>query len=397
MAAFLHLIAQGSVKVAPLIGVREPIENAPQAYERLKSPERPLLAVLQYADYVEAVAASDSPAPAGDWSGPGAGSPLGIALMGAGSFVKAMHVPHLKAMGSKVQVPVSCSRTGTSARASAALFEGCRAETDYDAVLSDSAVHAVLIGTRHDTHGDLAVRAMRAGKAVFVEKPMCLHPNEFEQLRDAVEGSSAPFMVGYNRRYSPFSGIIRRETAGRIHPLMIQYTMNAGYLPKEHWTQGSEGGGRLLGEACHIIDLFRSLVGHPVKEVSCNPLRSTNPAGLATDNFSLTLTYEDGSVATLLYTALGHRDVPKERMEVFFDEKCFLLDDYKTMVAHGMAKAGLELKKQDKGHARELEVFHAAVTSGERFPIPWEEMVETWRISWQADQLCRAGQGLSTE
>ena len=168
--------------------------------------------------------------------------------------------------------------------------------------------------------------------------------------------------------------------------------MNAGYLPAEHWTQGPEGGGRLLGEACHIIDLFRSLVGHPVKELSCNPLRSTNAAMFPTDNFSLTLSYADGSAATLLYTALGHQDVPKETMKIYFDEKIIEVDDYIAMRAHGIPGVGLELKQQDKGHAGELEAFHTAGVSGERFPIPWEELVETWQVSWQADQICRVGE-----
>jgi predicted dehydrogenase len=199
-------------------------------------------------------------------------------------------------------------------------------------------------------------------------------------------------MVGYNRRFSPFADVIRRETSGRIHPLMIHYTMNAGYLPLTHWTQGQEGGGRLLGEACHIIDLFRSLVGHPVKNVSCSPLRSSNAAALPTDNFTLSLTYQDGSVATLLYTALGHKGGPKERMEIFFDEKAFILDDYLTMAAGGISKGGLALKQRDKGHAAEMDAFHRAATTGERFPIPWGELVETWQVSWQADQICRLGE-----
>jgi len=392
MEAYLELIACGSVEVAPLIGVREPIENAPRAYEMLKSPERPLLAVLEYGDVGnEEEATSEQDAPRADWAAPVGSESAGIALVGAGAFVKAMHVPHLRAMADKVTVPWSFSRTGSGARASAALFDGCRTTTAYDEVLGDPAVHAVLIGTRHDTHTDLAVRALEAGKAVFVEKPMCLTPKEFEQVEKAVNSSSAPFMVGYNRRFSPFAEIIRRETARRIHPLAIHYTMNAGYLPREHWTQGPEGGGRLLGEACHIIDLFRSLVAHPVRELFCTPLRSANPAAFPTDNFTLTLSYEDGSVATLLYTALGHKGLPKERMEVFFDEKAFVLDDYFKLQGYGTAKAGLDLKQVDKGHAGELEAFHAALASGEQFPIPWEELAETWRVSWQADRICRAG------
>jgi predicted dehydrogenase len=303
-----------------------------------------------------------------------------------------MHVPILKSMAGRVRVPWLCAKAGLSARNSAAAISDCKATTDYAEVLADPALHAVLIGTRHNTHAELAVRALRAGKAVFVEKPMCLTPDEFRELTTAVSATEAPFMVGYNRRFSPLAARIRKHTAGRIHPLMIQYTMNAGYLPREHWTQGPEGGGRLLGEACHIVDLFRSLVGHPVTGVSCHPVRTLNPALLPTDNFSLTLSYADGSVANLVYTAQGHREMPKESMRVFFDEKIIVLDDYLSLRGHGISAANLTLKAQDKGHAAELAAFHAAAASGERFPIPWDELVETWRVTWQADQLCRLGE-----
>jgi predicted dehydrogenase/threonine dehydrogenase-like Zn-dependent dehydrogenase len=400
MAAYLDLLAGGAVDVASLITVKERLEDAPAAYERLKAPDRPLLAVLECGPSNTASSGENPPASAGSpqvegtgrWQSPAPGQPLGIALIGAGSFVQGMHVPLLKAMTGKVSIPWSCSRTGLSARNSASMIPGCKATTRYDEVLADPAVHAVLIGTRHDTHAALAIQALQAGKAVFLEKPMCLTAEEREALRAAVEASDAPFMIGYNRRFSPFAEKIRRESANRIHPLMIQYTMNAGYLPGEHWTQGPEGGGRLLGEACHIIDLFRSLIGHPVQEISCTPLRSNNPAAFATDNFSLTLSYEDGSVANLIYTALGHKDVAKERMQVFFDEKTFLLEDYLTLRAHGSKNAGMELKIQDKGHGAELAAFAAAACGGQRFPIPWEELMETWEISHHADRICRFGE-----
>ncbi len=391
MEAYLDMLARGRVRVAPMIEVRVPFADAPAAYAKLQAPERPLLAVL----HAEESMPHDGPSPAGrpaaiaPWAPPPAGKPVGLALLGAGSFVQGMHIPTIKRMAGRVVVPWVCSLTGPEARAAAALVEGARPTTSSDDVLRDPEVHAVLIGTRHNTHAELAVRALRAGKGVFVEKPMCLTPDECEQVKAAVEGSAAPFLVGYNRRFSPFAERIRHETAGRVHPLLIQYTMNAGYLPATHWTQGPEGGGRLLGEACHIIDLFRSLVGHPVSELACSPLRGTNPAAFPTDNFTLTLTYRDGSVATLHYTALGHNAIPKERMEVFFDGKTFVLDDYLTMAAHGMPKAGLALKQRDKGHGRELEVFCNAVASGQRFLIPWEELYETWWASWQADQICR--------
>jgi len=392
MAAYLELLSQKRVLVAPMIEVEVPVEEAASAYEKLKAPERPLLAVIHY-DF-EKEAEPPAEVVEAKWAGVEPGKPVGLALVGAGSFVRAMHVPILKGMSEQVRVPLVISRTGPSATACAETLPGSRATTDFPEALRDSGVHAVLIGTRHDTHAALAIQALHAGKAVFVEKPMCLTPAEFVDLEGAVKSNAAPFMVGYNRRFSPFARRIREEVADRIHPLMIRYTMNAGYLPPEHWTQGLEGGGRLLGEACHIIDLFRSLVGHPVVSLSCSPLRGANPAARGNDNFTLTLEYADGSVATLIYSALGHPDIPKERMEVFFDQKAFILDDYVSMSAHGLGGARINLKSADKGHQAEWGAFISAVASGERFPIPWEELVETWRVSWQADEICRTGASL---
>lgn len=394
MASYLSLIASGQVNVDPLIGVKESLENAPAAYAKLKSPERPMLAVLECVAEKGAEFTEDKTAHtiAAEWSKPEQDKPLQMALVGAGSFVQAMHVPILKNMGDKVNVPWSCARTGASARTSAALLQGCKETVDYDQVLADPAVHTVLIGTRHNTHADLTVRALNAGKGVFVEKPMCLTAEEFSEVKMAVEQSKAPFMVGYNRRFSPFAKKMKSAVEGRVHPLMIHYTMNAGYIPADHWTQTEEGGGRLMGEACHIVDLFCSLVGHPVVSISCHPLRSSNAAALPTDNFSLTLDYEDGSVATLLYTALGNKGLSKESMQLFVDEKVFVNDDYLSLQVHGLPKMSATLKSQDKGHADELAAFCHAAKAGERFPIPWNELEETWEVCYKADQLCRVGE-----
>jgi predicted dehydrogenase/threonine dehydrogenase-like Zn-dependent dehydrogenase len=394
MHAYLQLIASGSVQVAQLIEVRRPLHRADEAYEALASPIRPLLAIIEYNGAVETVDKADyavvSVSPS-KWVAPLVGHSLGLGIVGVGSFVQAMHAPILTSAPTKFAVRYACSRSGTSARAMAAKTSGCRETTRIDEVLESDQVDAVLIGTRHDSHAAIAIRALRAGKGAFLEKPMCIKLDDFKLLQAAVENSSAPFMVGYNRRFSPFAETIRREAASRIQPMMIQYTMNAGFLPADHWTQGPEGGGRLMGEACHIVDLFRSLVGSPVVSVSCEPIRSTKGA-LPTDNFTLVLAYQDGSVASLVYTALGHRDYNKESMRVFFDEKVLVMDDYLELVAYGAPHAAIKLKSQDKGHRQEWDAFRASVLAGNRFAIPWEELMETWRVCYAADQICRRGE-----
>ena len=390
MEAYLQLIACGAVKVSPMIEIRRPLAAVDEAYAALDSPAKPLMAILEYSQDADTLA--KPPIQSGSIRASGVeGSRISrLAVIGGGSFFNQMHLPILKAMPGAFEVTHACSRTGASARQVAARVPGCRDTTNPKDLFDATDVDAVLIATRHDTHGRLAAEAIRAGKSVMLEKPMCLTPDEFHEIEAALQTATGAFMVGYNRRYSPFAQAIQQATAGRSNPLMLQYIMNAGHLPAGHWTHGPEGGGRLMGEACHLVDLFRFLVGHPVVSVSCEPLRSKADAQ-PTDNFSLTLGYGDGSVANLIYTAQGPRTWPKEHLKVFWDEKAAMVHDYLTMEGHGMKGLNQQLKDQDKGHRREWEVFHQALRAGNRFPIPWDELSETWRVCHVADSLCRKG------
>jgi predicted dehydrogenase len=297
-----------------------------------------------------------------------------------------MHIPNLKRTAELYRVAGVCTRTGLSARSAARRFDGCREYTDYGELLQ-SDIDMVLIATRHDTHADLAVKALEAGVAVLVEKPMCISNGEYEFLRRAVEACTAPFMVAYNRRFSQFTERIKARIHDRINPLIIQYTMNAGYVPYSAWVHTEEGGGRIVGEACHIFDLFRCLVGHPAVSVSVDAITPATASVRPDDNAVVTVKYADGSVATLLYTAIGSKKAAKEVMQVFCDERVFEVHDYKTLKSYG-DQANLALNRQDKGHLKELQVFAQAIRSGERFPIPWEELKETWEITRKvADEL----------
>ncbi len=391
MQSYLELVAAGKVRLSPLLGAAFPVEQAVAAYAAFMRPDRPVLVTLSYGDAAErseSVAAGPVDFPAtGVWHRPATDEPVTLAILGAGQFVRGVHAPILAACRG-VAVRHAIARTGISAREASSLFPGCLPGTDWRVALADPCVHAVLIGTRHDTHAALATAALQANKAVFLEKPLCLCPAECSTIRKAVAATQAPFLVGYNRRFAPDCVEIKRLTDARISPLMIHYTMNAGALPPAHWLYTSEGGGRIVGEACHIFDLFRFLVGVSPVSVSVAPIRPTT-AGLRPDeNLSVTVTYADGSVATLLYTALGHITCPKERMEVFWDGKVLILDDYAVLTGHGCRCASRRGRQPDKGHAAEWKAFLDAVTAGEeRFPIALDELVETWELSWMVAHL----------
>lgn len=388
MEAYLALVADGRVDVGALIGMTVPVEEADRAYAAFEGPDKPFLAVIRYPQRED-----DEPAAAPAPSRPAAGSGgCGVAVIGGGSFFRNMHLPILRSLEADFRVVGTCGRSAASARQAAAGLAGCRAVTDAGALIGSPDVELVLIATRHDSHGDYVVQALNAGKSVFVEKPLCLTADEFERIGAAVKRGDGALMVGYNRRFAPHAREIRAAVGGRANPLMMHYVMNAGHLDATHWTHGRQGGGRLMGEACHIVDLFRFLVGHPVASFSVHPLRGAGGDAGPLDNFSLTIDYEDGSVATLVYTAQGPRSWPKEHLKVFWDEKALFLTDYLALEGHGLKVGTGVLKAQDKGHRNEWLALRDSLRRGERFPIPWEELEETWRLCHQADEICCRGE-----
>jgi predicted dehydrogenase len=240
----------------------------------------------------------------------------------------------------------------------------------------------VMITTRHNTHAPIAMAAAKAGKAIFVEKPMALSQAELDTLVVVLEETQAPFMVGFNRRFSPAARRAKEIIAGRQNPLVIFYRVNAGYLPPDHWTQTEEGGGRIIGEACHIFDLFQYFVGAPVVEVSATAIAPQTEHILAGDNVSVTLRHEDGSVGMLLYTALGSPDFSKEYMELYADSKVLVLDDYRALRVYGAAAKGWMASAQDKGHWEELRAFATSLRERGELPIDLGSLIETTTVSF---------------
>jgi predicted dehydrogenase len=268
------------------------------------------------------------------------------------------------------------------------------AGTDYNEVLRDSGVDAVMIATRHHLHAKMVEDALRAGKHVFVEKPLAITEEELENLNSVVceiERSSCGcpvVFVGFNRRYSPYAARLRDAIAQRSTPINLSYRMNAGYLPPDHWTQGPEGGGRALGEACHIFDLFRFLTGSPAVDVSATGIRSPRRDIAPTDNFTASVRYADGSVCTLLYTAQGGKQLAKEAFEMHVDGRSFLVEDYRKLTSFG-ATVQMRTKTQEKGHCEELIAFHNTITGSLDWRALWHEAVEVTRTALEVDRQLR--------
>jgi predicted dehydrogenase len=262
-----------------------------------------------------------------------------------------------------------------------------------DEVLADPEIDLVLISTRHDLHAQQALAALRAGKNVFVEKPLALNEEELAEIEAFFAGrEDAPLlMTGFNRRFSPAIARARDLLASRATPIVVDYRMNAGHIPLDHWVHGPEGGGRNIGEACHIYDVFDALVGDvEVDSVSGRAIRADGTRLAANDNFAATISYADGSVCTLTYTALGHRSHPKERMEVFADNRVLSLEDYKSLSATD--GRGWRGGTQQKGHLEELEALADALQNGAPWPITLEEQLRAMRIAFAVESELREGQ-----
>ncbi len=391
MAGYLRLLAEGAVRVSPLVSGVYTVDKAPDAYEILKRKEdRPLTVLLSYPRGEDAAPARSIPNP---YAKPAGQGKIRIAVLGAGGFAKGTHLPNLQSLSDAYHIRTVVSRTGANAVAVAKQFGASVASTDFREALSDPAVDAVLITTRHDLHDRMALEALKAGKHVLVEKPLSLTREGLDQLiafyGNIPEGAPAPVLLtGFNRRFSPHARALRDGIGGRSNPAILHYTMNAGYLPFDHWVHGKEGGGRNLGEACHIYDLFTFLTGSRFVSVTAKAIRPATGHYGARDNFVASVVFEDGSLATLTYTALGSGDYQKERLEVFSDGKVFILDNYRNLSVYGAKIRGIETASVEKGHREELVAFAIAVRDGD-WPIPLWQQVQATEIALRVEEQLR--------
>jgi predicted dehydrogenase len=360
MAAFLELVASGRIDVHGLISERVRVEHAPDAYERLLSHSAsPLGVVLEYSE----VRPEDAAAPDARARVP-ASSPR-VNVVGAGSFAQRVLVPNLKRAGFRLGAVASAR--GLTAKAAADRF-GFGAVTTADEALSDPAADLVAIATRHASHAALVEAALRAGKAVFVEKPPCLTDAELHSLRTARAETGGPLFVGFNRRHAPFTFALREHVRETRAPIELLYRVNAEPLPPGHWLcDPDDGGGRLLGEGCHFIDFARWVIG--ADPVAVAAVAAGAPAGslASAESFSIVLRFVDGSLATILYGAAGSRAIAKEYVEAHAGRRSATIDDYRTLALYGhRGRPTRRTAKQDKGHRAQFAALIDELASPSR-------------------------------
>jgi len=385
MEEVMRLLAAGDLRIDGLPQERFGIDDAEQAYAALDGERKPLLVLLSYPEREEAARRRVETRTVAAKEGR-----IGVALVGAGSFAQSQHVPNLLKLRESFQIRAVTSRTGATAKAVAARTEAAYATTDIEDVLADPEIDLVLIATRHDLHASQTLAALRAGKHVFVEKPLALNETELAEIESFyADRVDAPLlMTGFNRRFSPAIVRARELLAPRTTPLVADYRMNAGYIPLDHWVHGAEGGGRNIGEACHVYDVFGALVGAEVEAVTAQAIRADGKRLAANDNFVATIRYDDGSVCALTYTALGHRDHPKEQLEVFADTTVLTLDDYRSLTVSGGGR-GWRGATQQKGHLEELEALATTLRDGGPWPVPLADQLRAMRIAFAVEERIR--------
>jgi len=378
--AVLQAIAKGSINVNALITEVIDLENFQEIYGDM-SNSRSIASILKYKGEIDLKGTSIQIATNEFVKTKGV-----IGVIGAGNFAGAMIVPVLKELNANIKYIASAK--GLSGTTLAKKYKIPFSTSRYQDILEDADVDAVIITTRHSAHASQVIESMKAGKDVFVEKPLALNLEELESIKDAYSTSGKTLTVGFNRRFSPFS-IAAKELLNDNTPIQIIATMNAGFIPENSWVHDlSSGGGRIIGEACHYIDLISFFTGSTVEKVIMNAMG--NHPDSSTDNASILLKYKNGSTGVINYFSNGSKAYPKEKIEIYSQQKNILIDNFRRAEFYGYSKSKMS-KTQDKGHKEQFKRWNESIKSGGAPIIPFDELYNTSRAAILAVESLKTG------
>ena len=386
MTEYLRLVQEEKINVDKLISSVFPIEKVEEAFAYLKSDDKPIITLLDYgtAEIPDILKATLPEKRIEIKSTSKKTGIIQVALIGAGSFATGMHLPNILKLKKKYQLRAIVNRKGQKGIAVGEQFGAAYTTTDITEVLNDPEVDLIMITTRHDNHASLTLQALQAGKHVFVEKPLATTPEDLAVIKDFYANSVANkpvLMVGFNRRFSKYAKEIAKYTSKRINPLFVHYRMNAGFIPLDHWVH--EHGGRMVGECCHIIDMMNFLTQSTIISISQESLSPINEKYSHKDNRAIVLKYEDGSVCTIHYFAVGSKKYPKEFMEVHFDEKTITMDNYKKLEGYGVKVSSQSSTLSQKGQLEELEILYDTLSGKTNdWPIALWDLIQTTEASF---------------
>jgi len=396
LSAFVELIHRGNINVNPLITHQFEITEAVRAYDLVtgKKKEDYLGILLTYPNQdklnksnliISPYSVSESYLE----------KKIHLGVFGAGNYANAVFLPTIKKHPQVAMIGVAAT-TGIHAQDSAKKFGFQFSTTSEEEILSNSEINTVAVLTRHDSHADLTIRAMKKGKNVYCEKPIALNIEEIRLIEKELRKEKHPFlMVGFNRRFAPFTLRLQEFFTNRQEPAYINYRVNAGYLLPSHWLhQSSSGGGRLIGEACHFIDYLSFLVGQHPEKVNVASLPDTGKYNQ--DNFLIVLEYPDGSLGTISYLANGNKNFSKEYIEYFSSGKIGVIDDFRKLdlIDNGKRKRYISHLRQDKGHYAAWESFTNALINNETEPIPYQDIIMSAYTTLACDQSMKTHQDI---
>lgn len=382
MEAFLDLLSSGSLEVEPLLARQYRVEEGAKAYAAVEAGA--YTGIIDYqttADTKPAQRPSVQPRPK---------DKLRVGCIGAGGFARGIILPALRSSDGVVLESIGSS-TGAAAESARTGFGFAMAESPSE-LLANPNVDAVFILTRHDSHAGYVASALEQGKSVFVEKPLAIHREQLETVQTAyaerLAAGKAPFlMVGFNRRFAPFTDKVKDFFRNRGEPMLVHIRCNAGFIPGSSWVQDPENGGRIIGELCHFVDWARAVVGHPMQTITAAALPDSGR--YYRDNVAVTVGFEDGSLANLIYLANGDRAVAKEFFEVFCAGSIARIEDFKTVSLSSNGKTERLKGGQDKGHRREMELTVAAMKQGKGAPISFAELLEVTEATFAIEEAIR--------
>ena len=383
--AVLNALATGQLNVKPLITERIPVNDYQKVYGNMSDPNL-VAGILTY----DSTAAADRKIVYTQGTFAGKKGVLGV--VGAGNFTGAMVLPLLK----KLEAPIKmiASSGGLTGTTLAKKFGIAASTTDYREILKDKEIDTVVITTRPFQHAAMVMEALEAGKHAFVEKPLAIRYDELDELIDVYSRSNTSVSVGFNRRFAPLAVKMKNLLGGCEAPINIVATMNAGFIPHEMWMHDMEvGGGRIISEACHFIDLCSYLAGSLVEAVCMNSL-GTNPAE-NTDNVSILRRYQNGSNAVINYFSNGSKAYDKERVEVYSQERTLVMENWRKLTGYGFKNFSKDSSSQDKGHAAQFKLLMEHIKSGKGSIIPFEELINTTRASIAAVDSLKKGEWIS--
>lgn len=374
MKAFLEMIAKKQINVKHLVSKVFKIEYAEKAYRELlnKNSIGILFEYKEKGEHVKKIIINPISRK---------NKALNVALIGTGLFASSYHLPNLDKI-EDYNIRAIVTATPFESKKVAERYDAKYSTTDYKEVLKDKGVDVVMITTRHNLHAQIAIEAAKAGKDIFSEKPMAMNEKELENLVSVLKRAKVNFMVGFNRRFSPLSIKAKEALDKKEGPFIINYVVNAGEVPSDSWVYDPvEGGGRIIGECCHFFDLFNFFINSKVVEIAAKSIKTKKESIKPEDNFIAVLKYDDGSIANLIYTSIGSKDMTKERVEIFRNGAVAVIDDWKSLNFFGLREDDMNFSKQNKGHFEELVEF-AKVIRGKKPQLTLDDCIAATKTSF---------------